>query len=210
MSTERRRELGTGNEPEGTLEVRDLDRLRLLADPLRLRLVHAFAEKARTTKQVADLLGLPATRLYHHVAQLADAGLIRLTATRPVRGTVEKYYRAVARRFVASPGAFAKGAEADAVGRLAAQVIDQARADVEVLRARTTAGDADAEACEPLLARATVIAPRQRLVELRDRMLEWLAELEAMEDEDGDRETEESTPLAYSLTLAFLPTDTKD
>ena len=34
-----------------------------------------FAEAPRTTKQVAELLGEPPTRLYHHVAALERAGL---------------------------------------------------------------------------------------------------------------------------------------
>ena len=210
-----------GNEPQATLEIRDLDRLRLLADPLRLRLLQAFAERARTTKQVAELLQVPPTRLYHHVGQLESAGLIRLVRTRPVRGTVEKYYRAVARRFFAAPGAFSRGPEGDAIASLAAQVIDQTRADAEVLW--SAAGrDADEVGCEPLVARATITTDPRRLSELRERMMGWLAELEAFEleeseeDDDGDDPnggadepdpdgpTDEKT---FSLTLAFLPTE---
>ena len=37
---------------------------------------------------------------------LAEAGLIRLVDTRQVRGTVEKYYKAVGRAFRADPGIF--------------------------------------------------------------------------------------------------------
>src|SRR5215475_958756 len=78
----------------------DLDQVRALADPLRLRIVEAFSEKPMTTKQVAALLGEKPTRLYHHVETLERAGLIRLVETRRNRGTVEKYYRAVAEGFM--------------------------------------------------------------------------------------------------------------
>ena len=71
--------------------------LRALAHPLRLRVLEVFAEAPRTTKQVADLLGEPPTRLYHHVAALERAGLLRLTETRKNRGTTEKWYEAIAR-----------------------------------------------------------------------------------------------------------------
>src|SRR5438128_4537285 len=71
--------------------------MRALAHPLRLRIIELFAEAPRTTKQVAELLGQPPTRLYHHVAALERAGLLRLVETRQNRGTTEKWYEAAAR-----------------------------------------------------------------------------------------------------------------
>src|SRR4051812_23594006 len=71
--------------------------LRALAHPLRLRILELFAEAPRTTKQVAELLDQPPTRLYHHVAALERAGILRLKETRKNRGTVEKWYESVAR-----------------------------------------------------------------------------------------------------------------
>src|SRR5438093_1274547 len=64
--------------------------LRALAHPLRLRLFELFAETPRTTMQVAELLGQPPTRLYHHVNALERAGLLKLRETRQIRGAVEK------------------------------------------------------------------------------------------------------------------------
>src|SRR3954468_24369892 len=75
--------------------------LRALAHPLRLRILELFAEAPRTTKQVAEMLGQPPTRLYHHVAALERAGLLVLKETRPNRGVVEKWYEAVARQMQA-------------------------------------------------------------------------------------------------------------
>src|SRR5437763_731688 len=72
----------------------ELARLRALAHPLRFRLFQEFAGQRRTTRQVAAILGQPPTRLYHHVNLLERVGLLRLVETRPVRGTVEKYFEA--------------------------------------------------------------------------------------------------------------------
>src|SRR5262245_52283071 len=85
--------------PLGTHTVTDLAQIRALADPLRLRILGALGREPRTTKQVADVLGEKPTKLYHHVEALERVGLVRLTETRPNRGTVEKYYQAVAGRF---------------------------------------------------------------------------------------------------------------
>src|SRR3954466_541151 len=71
--------------------------MRALAHPLRLRIMELFAEAPRTTKQVAELLGQPPPRLYHHVAALERAGLLRLKETRKNRGTVEKWYESISR-----------------------------------------------------------------------------------------------------------------
>ena len=76
------------------METNGLDQVRALAHPLRLRLLELFARGARTAKQAAQVLGEPPTRLYHHVAALERAGLIRLKETRQNRGTTEKYYEA--------------------------------------------------------------------------------------------------------------------
>src|SRR5579871_6054782 len=73
--------------------------LRALADPLRQRILAALVERPATAKQVAALLGEKATKLYHHFGTLEAAGLIGLVETRAKRGTVEKYYRAVAEDF---------------------------------------------------------------------------------------------------------------
>lgn len=74
-----------------------LDQLKALTHPVRQQLLEEFAGEPRTTKQAATRLGHKATRLYHHVAALEKAGLIELVATRPVRGTTEKYYSTIAR-----------------------------------------------------------------------------------------------------------------
>jgi DNA-binding transcriptional ArsR family regulator len=55
-----------------------LEQVRALSHPLRLELVELFATRPMTTKQAADAMHKAPTRLYHHVAALENAGLIRL------------------------------------------------------------------------------------------------------------------------------------
>src|ERR687885_2239721 len=82
-----------------------LDQVRALAHPLRLRLLELFVRQPMTTKQAAEALGEPPTKLYHHVAALERAGLVRLRETRPNRGTTEKYFETVSGQLAASPAA---------------------------------------------------------------------------------------------------------
>ena len=118
------------------LTLTDLEQVRVLADPLRLRILELLKRgEPLTTKQVAERLGEKPTRLYHHVEALERIGVIRLVETRPNRGTTEKYYQAVARTVVAHPAAFtpAPGREREVGGVLAQMfesVLGAARAQV--------------------------------------------------------------------------------
>jgi DNA-binding transcriptional ArsR family regulator len=66
---------------------------KALADPLRIRLWEWLAEAPRSARQLADCAGLPADRLYYHLGQLEQAGLIEVAEYRPMaRGKVERVY----------------------------------------------------------------------------------------------------------------------
>ena len=112
----------------------------MVADPLRVRILETIVLEPRTTKQIAELLGEKPTRLYHHVDALAEAGLIRLVDTRPVRGTTEKYYQAVARSFRTDPGLFSRSDagddEARALADVATTVLSNVTEEVRVERLR--------------------------------------------------------------------------
>ena len=174
--------------------------LRALAHPLRLRMMELFAESPKTTKQVAELLGQPPTRLYHHVAALERAGLVVLKETRQNRGAVEKWYGSVGRQFGPSGGVRQKGREARAARRaVAATVLEQARQELLAI---------PPGAREPaLLARLVVVAPATKIPTIR----QWLAEtLQRMRtefelDDDSSTGAAESACERWAVTLAFTP-----
>jgi DNA-binding transcriptional ArsR family regulator len=69
------------------------DMHKALADPLRIRLWEWLTEAPRSARQLADCAGLPADRLYYHLGQLEQAGLIEVAEYRPLaRGKVERVY----------------------------------------------------------------------------------------------------------------------
>jgi DNA-binding transcriptional ArsR family regulator len=112
------------------LALRDLAQVRALSHPLRLQLLELFGQRPRTTKQAAEALRQPPTRLYHHVGALERAGLVRLRETRPNRGTVEKYYELAARQFeVPSSTTRRVGASPRSRSSLGLLLFEQARAD---------------------------------------------------------------------------------
>lgn len=70
-------------------------RVRLLAHPLRHRLLTILNERVASPKELAAELGLPIPNVSYHVQQLRQAGAIELVRKEPRRGVEEHFYRAV-------------------------------------------------------------------------------------------------------------------
>jgi DNA-binding transcriptional ArsR family regulator len=79
--------------------LRDPETVRLIADPLRLRLLELLREQPRTVTELADALDVPRTRLYYHMKLLEEHNLVAVDATREVSGITERTYRVTAYRF---------------------------------------------------------------------------------------------------------------
>jgi predicted ArsR family transcriptional regulator len=68
---------------------------RALAHPLRLRIVFACRERARTNKELAVALGSTPGTVHYHLKPLVAEGFLRPEAPRPgPRGSTEQPYRA--------------------------------------------------------------------------------------------------------------------
>ena len=52
---------------------------KVLADPTRLRILGAIAERPLTGKELSERLGLTPPTISHHMARLVDSGLVRVT-----------------------------------------------------------------------------------------------------------------------------------
>ncbi|HUJ05901.1 MAG TPA: metalloregulator ArsR/SmtB family transcription factor [Streptosporangiaceae bacterium] len=111
----------TGNEPnspsaaeaapdEAVRAISNVETLRALADPTRLKLLSALmqgpasAMPVMSVKELAARIGEPQTKLYRHMKQLEAAGLIRVAASRVVSGIVEQRYQACQRDLMFGPG----------------------------------------------------------------------------------------------------------
>ncbi|MFI5370886.1 MAG: ArsR/SmtB family transcription factor [Candidatus Eisenbacteria bacterium] len=186
-----------------------LQQLKVLAHPLRLRLLEVFALGPATTMQAAARLGEPPTRLYHHVYAMQRAGLLRLTGTRPNRGTVEKYFVAVAHRFEFDPGPSPRVAVSPrvpatprawpAAAAAAGTIADALRDDVRGL------APASDDPVRPIVVRAVIHASAARIREIRAELTALLARLTRR----PPRARAVADPRRYALTLALLRSESK-
>jgi DNA-binding transcriptional ArsR family regulator len=181
----------------------DLDQMKVLADPLRIRILELLCEE-RTTKQVAEILRQPPTRLYHHVAALERVGLIRLARTRQRRGALEKYYLAVARTFSADSRLFSSAPPAqvkEAAQGVAAQFLESTAADLRALldRGEIDRGQpAEAPAQEGILSYLEVRGSPKELKAIGAKLKKLIRSV-------GSKSKSAASGPAYRLTIAFFP-----
>jgi DNA-binding transcriptional ArsR family regulator len=183
--------------------VRRLDQLRLLASPLRLRLLEAFAAGPCTTKQAAAVLRVAPTRLYHHTRALEQAGLIKLTGTRQNRGTTERYYLAVARELAVDPAILAPRREGfQASADAAASVFDASRDELLGAMARSRREPWPSRVA-PIAARIPVYATTAELARLKIEVTRLLKRIKGKKG----RKPRASRLATASITLAFVPVE---
>lgn len=182
-----------------TFTINDLEQLRLLSDPLKLQLLQAFAESAKTTKQVAEELGESITKLYRHVDALHGAGLLEIAAEKRKRGTVERTFRAVAHRFEVDQALFTDDDGGDGM----TAVRDMLRAgEAEIIQAIANA-DPAAEA-EAVMMRLRCKASPARLAELRQMLNEWIDSTQE-DGANGDESLRE-----FGALIAFYPIENEN
>ena len=191
-----------GPEPLDERLISDVETLRALSDPLRLRILEvmtAGADETFTVKRLAGILGTSPTRLYHHINQLAERQLIAVASQRVVSGIIETSYRVgqrnvrLDRRLLAADG--------PAMHDTLVTIFDTARDDIERglrLGVITTAEDAD-PGSKLLLARGLARLSPERAADLRKRLAELFDEFGA---EDETIPPDATVP-SYGLVLSF-------
>ena len=73
--------------------------VKVVAHPLRHRLLVALNERIASPKELAEQFGEPLGTVSYHVGVLARIGCIELVRTTPRRGAIEHHYRAVRRPY---------------------------------------------------------------------------------------------------------------
>lgn len=183
---------------ETTSRPAGLEQMRALSHPLRLRLLEVFGEHPRTTKQAAEALGEPPTKLYHHVAALERAGLVRLRETRQNRGTTEKYFEVTQNQLLAKTDEELLQDE-EAQAAMGFVLFDQAR---EELARALSAGP---ERGSVVAVRGLLRLSKSEAKRLRKELMALLTRVSGRPCEGDARSRTKRR--RYTLTIALLPAD---
>lgn len=116
-------------DPVDELVIDDLDLIAELAHPTRSALLHRL-RTPHSAAELAERLGVPVTRLYHHLHRLEELGLITVVATRRSGSKTERRYRNVAKGYRVEPSV-ARDRSPDAVGAVIGALFDISKHDMQ-------------------------------------------------------------------------------
>lgn len=167
--------------PDAERLISDVETLKALSDPLRLRIIELMVRRpdgAWSVKEMAAALDVPATRLYHHVELLLERDLVRAAEQRVVSGIIETRYQVSALSFRLDQSLVrGAGPGQSAAFDVITTIFDETRRDLERVLASRPADDAGT-LDRTSLARSLVRLTPARAAELRARLRSLVDEYE--------------------------------
>jgi DNA-binding transcriptional ArsR family regulator len=163
---------------------------RAVASPIRVALLEILAHGPATVRTLAGELGVPRTRLYHHLKILEASQLIEVAGERRVRGVIERTYGSVADEVSLDPGLFGEeGLEAVARAPV--------RAAFRLAESELVGAVESGQVSDVVVEQHVVRLQRARYRELRERLMEWLDDLRDSHDPNAE--------LSIRATVAMHP-----
>jgi DNA-binding transcriptional ArsR family regulator len=192
---------------EKSFVIKDLETLKVVADPLRAQILEVMLHKPLTVKQVAEKLGLSPSKLYYHINLLEKHGLIQVVETRLVANLMEKLYRSSATDFEVAPEllSFDSFEGKENINALLMASIDATREDLlRSLQARTFDLEKGAQELprRVILMRQTCRIPEERATEFAKRLSALLEDFAKADVESPDPTADLQN---YALTIAYYP-----
>src|SRR5262245_34898277 len=178
--------------------IKDLDTLRVVAEPTRVAIIELLTEP-RSVTELAEALGVPRTRLYHHIDLLLSHGLIQVVEERTARAQTERVYRLTARTYRPSARLLSTGDLEERLDAISTLFFDASKSD---FRRAVKSGEASLD--EPKGRRHLKLG--RSVVHLSPvKAEEFIAEIAALADrlDDADEKSPDARP--YSFTWAFYP-----
>lgn len=186
--------------------IQDLDTLRVMTDPLRLKIFEMLANEPMTIRQIAEKLGLSSNKLYYHVNMLEQFNLVAVIETHMVANLAEKVYRSTAPCLDIDPSLLkiTKDKNLENGIQLLTGMLNTTRDDViRSIQARQANLDRGAEP-DPrriIINRNLQHLTREQVKQFEQRVDELCRDFEAAGAGQGSKEETK----VYALTLAFYP-----
>ena len=187
-----------GPDPLPERRISDVETIKALSDPLRLRILEVMTAKhgeVFTVKRLAGALAVSQTKLYHHINLLLERDLIRTAGTRVVSGIIETSYRIAQLKISLDRSLLT--ADSPEMHDVLTTVFEGARDDIaRGLRTGVIGSGEDADpSTKLLLSKGLARLSKAQAEAVRTRILELIDGFDA---EDGDGQP-------YGLVLGFYP-----
>ena len=191
--------------PAPELMIKDLETLKILADPLRNHILEILAPEKLTVNQIAEKLGLAPSKLYYHINLLEKYGLIREVDSIIKANIIEKIYWITAYDCKMDENLcnFSTPVGQQTVITTMLTPIDTTREDIRrSLEARATALEQGAEPHpRDVIVRREVQNMSDKVADqFADRLNEVLEDFKKYEGDESDEDTH-----TRALTVAFYP-----
>lgn len=188
--------------------IKDLETLRVIADPTRTQILEILVKEPQTVKQVAEKLGITQGKLYYHFNLLEKHKLIMVVETRQKANMIEKKYRAKAGEVEVDPSLlnFTTEQGKESINALLTSVFNSTRDDIErSLKAREhhLQQGAKPQHRNALVKRiVSRISPTQA-DEFFERVCKLIKEFDESDYDQLSDTKDENVP--YGLTVAYYP-----
>lgn len=189
-----------------TYWVKRMDQAALLVDTFKMSILEQFVEEPRTAKQVAEILNTKQTRLYRHIDALVQAGLLKVVKEQQKRGTVERFYQAIATRFELDTSLLVTKENEDETTGLVRNMLRDTEKEVISLLETIDFKEEVADEDTPLLMRISARGSKERMQSLRQKLEEWLAEFQPT---DSEVQADDSEEISYRGLIMFYPAPSK-
>lgn len=191
---------------EPLMVIKDLETMRVLADPLRFQILEALVFQPLTINQAAAKLGLASGKLYYHFNLMEKHGLIRVVQTHMVGNMVEKYYRASAENYEFDQSLISFSSEQGKENLLTYVITMLESVKQDVLRSlKARQSQLDHGAVEHprtgVINRVTNRLTEAQVEAFQTRLCALFEEFEALDNSDEPEDACQS----YALTTVFFP-----
>ena len=192
--------------PAPTLTIKDLENLRVITEPLRNQIVEVLIPQPLTVGQIAERLGLAASKLYYHVNLLEQHDFIRVVDTTTRGNLIEKHYWVTALEYCIDEQLlnFSTTQGKENIYAMLTAVLDTTREDlIRSLEARAFHLERGAKEHPRRVVNLRVVSKLSddKANEFMERLHALIKEFEAADDSERDVETH-----PYALTLVAYPT----
>lgn len=177
--------------------IQTYEQLKVISDPLRMKMLLYLVEKPHTGHQLAENLNLSRAKILYHLRELEKHGFIKLVKKVEQGGNLLKYYQAIARGFIPADHLLSFVESQEATRQSYLEVLE--RAKIKLLTAPDSSFElhsSDVKEWDSLSIQREVSVSKEKFLEFTSKYRELMDDL-LMEEEKDENNT------YYVMTTGF-------